>query len=143
MKTVEDILRQKGRDVWTIGALATVHEALSRLAAKDIGALVVTEGDQVVGVISERDYARKVIMRGKYSADTLVEDVMAQNPTCVSRTETITECMGTMTEKRVRHLPVLEGSQLVGMVTIGDVVKAIIDAHESRIDELESYIYGQ
>lgn len=142
MKTVRDLLEEKGRDVWTIDPGETVREALTRMADKDVGALVVTQGQSVIGVISERDYARKVIMKGKSSLETLVGDVMVRDPRCVAPTETIGACMTTMTEKRVRHLPVLEGASLVGLVSIGDVVKSIISEHESKIDELESFIYG-
>ena len=142
MKTVRDLLEEKGRDVWTIDPGETVREALTRMADKDVGALVVTQGQSVIGVISERDYARKVIMKGKSSLETLVGDVMVRDPRCVAPTETIGACMATMTEKRVRHLPVLEGASLVGLVSIGDVVKSIISEHESKIDELESFIYG-
>jgi CBS domain-containing protein len=142
VKTVNDLLENKGRDVWTIDPDETVREALTRMADKDIGALVVTQGGSVIGVISERDYARKVIMKGKSSLETLVGDVMVRDPICVTPTETIGVCMATMTEKRVRHLPVLEGAGLVGLVSIGDVVKSIISEHESKIDELESFIYG-
>jgi CBS domain-containing protein len=142
VKTVRDLLEEKGRDVWTIDPGETVREALTRMADKDVGALVVTQGQSVIGVISERDYARKVIMKGKSSLETLVGDVMVRDPRCVAPTETIGACMTTMTEKRVRHLPVLEGASLVGLVSIGDVVKSIISEHESKIDELESFIYG-
>jgi len=142
VKTVRDLLEDKGRDVWTIDPGETIREALTRMADKDVGALVVTQGQSVIGVISERDYARKVIMKGKSSLETLVGDVMVRDPTCVPPTETIGACMTTMTEKRVRHLPVLEGASLVGLVSIGDVVKSIISEHESKIDELESFIYG-
>jgi CBS domain-containing protein len=142
VKTVGDLLEEKGRDVWTIDPGETVREALTRMADKDVGALVVTQGQSVIGVISERDYARKVIMKGKSSLETLVGDVMVRDPRCVAPTETIGACMATMTEKRVRHLPVLEGASLVGLVSIGDVVKSIISEHESKIDELESFIYG-
>ena len=142
MKIVRDILRQKEVMVWTIQPNATVREALTEMAAHDIGALVVTERDEVIGVISERDYARKVIVRGKSSLETLVEDIMTKQPTCVTPDETIDECMHRMTEKHVRHLPVIEGINLIGVISIGDVVAAIIGDHESKIDELESMIYG-
>jgi len=142
MKTVREILDAKGSDVWTIGSAASVREALTRMAEKDIGALVVTEGDSVVGVISERDYARKVIMRGKSSLETLVGEIMVREPSCVTPDETIDGCMSAMTDKRIRHLPVLDGSRLVGLVSIGDVVKSIITEHKSKIEELETFIYG-
>lgn len=142
MKTVRDILDKKGSSVPTIQPNASVREALTVMAANDVGALVVTERDRVIGVISERDYARKVIIHGKSSLETSVEDIMATAPTCVTPDQTIGECMARMTEKQVRHLPVIEGVNLVGVISIGDVVAAIIGQHESKIDELESMIYG-
>jgi len=142
MKIVRDILKQKGVMVWTTQPNATVRKALTEMAANDVGALVVTEGDEVIGVISERDYARKVIMQGKSSLETLVEDIMSKPPTCVTPDQTMGECMRQMTEKRIRHLPVIEGINLIGVVSIGDVVAAIIGDHESKIDELENMIYG-
>ena len=142
MKTVRDILHKKGSSVWTIQPNATVRDALNEMATNDVGALVVIEREGVIGVISERDYARKVIRKGKSSLDTLVEDIMAHEPTCVALDHTIRECMAKMTDKHVRHLPVLEGTKLVGVISIGDVVAAIIGEHESKIDELENMIYG-
>jgi CBS domain-containing protein len=142
MKAIRDILDEKGRDAWTIGPGATVREALSELAEKDVGALVVTDGDRVVGVISERDYARKVIMRGQSSLETKVGDIMATEPRCVTPDHSIGDCMALMTREHVRHLPVLEGKVLTGVLSIGDLVKSIISAQESKIDELESLIYG-
>lgn len=142
MKTVKEILDTKGRGVWTIGTGATVRAALARLAEQDVGALVVTDGDRVVGIISERDYARKVIAKGEPSLDTPVGDIMVREPRCVTPQQTIGDCMALMTEKHVRHLPVLEGGGLAGILSIGDLVKSIIQAQESKIDELESLIYG-
>jgi CBS domain-containing protein len=142
MKTVRDVLDEKGRDAWTIAPDATVREALSELADKGVGALVVTDGDRVVGVISERDYARKVIIKGQSSLETRVGDIMATQPRCVTQDETIGNCMALMTDRRVRHLPVLEGEALAGVLSIGDLVKSIISAQKSKIDELESLIYG-
>ena len=142
MKIVRDILKQKGAMVWTAQPKATVREALTEMAAHDVGALIVTERDEVVGVISERDYARKVIVQGKSSLETSVEDIMTTLPTCVTPDQTIGECMRQMTENRIRHLPVLEGIDLIGIISIGDVVAAIIGDHESKIDELESMIFG-
>ena len=143
MKIVRDILNKKGDAAWSIQPNATVREALQEMAAKEVGALIVTERDAVIGIISERDYARKVILRGKSSLETSVQDIMAKQPTCATPDQTIGECMAQMTKKHVRHLPVLEGVNLVGVVSIGDIVAAIIGAHEAKIEELESLIYGQ
>ncbi|MCG6862153.1 MAG: CBS domain-containing protein [Chromatiaceae bacterium] len=142
MKTVREILDEKGRDVWTIGPNASVREALSRMAQQNVGALVVIEGDRVVGVISERDYARKVIVNRQPPLEISTADIMVRQPRCVTPEETIADCMALMTDKHVRHLPVLEGGSLAGIVSIGDLVKSIIRAQESKIDELESLIYG-
>lgn len=142
MKTVRDILDNKGAEVWTIEPQASVREALTVMADKDVGALVVTEGGRVLGIISERDYARKVIVKGRSSLDTRVADIMAGEPTCITPEQTIGECMSVITKMRVRHLPVLESGSLIGLVSIGDVVAAVIREHESKIDELESLIYG-
>ena len=142
MKTVRDILEVKGLGVSTIDPDSSVREALSRMASKDIGALVVVERETVVGVISERDYARKVIMKGKSSLDTTVRDIMVSDPRCVGPEDSIETCMALMTDKHVRHLPVIETDSLIGIVSIGDVVKSVITEHESKIEELESYIYG-
>jgi CBS domain-containing protein len=142
MKTVQEILEEKGRTVWTIGPGASVREALLRMAEYNVGALVVTEGNRVVGVISERDYARKVVVKAQTSLEIPVEDIMARDPRCVMPQQTIGDCMALMTDKHVRHLPVLEGGSLAGIVSIGDLVKSIIRAQESKIDELESLIYG-
>jgi CBS domain-containing protein len=142
MKTVQEILEEKGRTVWTIGPGANVREALLRMAEYNVGALVVTEGNHVVGVISERDYARKVVVKAQTSLEIPVEDIMARDPRCVMPQQTIGDCMALMTDKHVRHLPVLEGDSLAGIVSIGDLVRSIIQAQESKIDELESLIYG-
>jgi len=142
MKTVQELLDSKGRDVWTIAPDTAVREALSMMAEKNVGALIVTDGEQVVGVISERDYARKVIIKGHSSLETLVGDIMAREPRCVVPDHTIVQCMTLMTDKHIRHLPVLDGADLVGVLSIGDLVKSIISAQESKIDELESLIYG-
>jgi len=142
MKTVQEILEEKGRTVWTISPGASVREALLRMAEYNVGALVVIEGNRVVGVISERDYARKVVVKAQTSLEIPVEDIMARDPRCVMPQQTIGDCMALMTDKHVRHLPVLEGDSLAGIVSIGDLVKSIIRAQESKIDELESLIYG-
>jgi len=142
VRFVREILDQKGRDVWTVAPSDTVREALARMAEHNIGALVVTKDQQVIGVISERDFARKAIIEGTSSLETRVEDIMAVAPSCVRPDTAIDECMTIMTEKRVRHLPVLDGTDLIGLVSIGDVLKTIISECKSKVGELEGYIYG-
>ncbi|BAJ64582.1 CBS domain-containing protein [Anaerolinea thermophila] len=126
IQTVRHILEVKGSDVWSIGPDATVFDALRMMADKDVGALVVMENDKVVGIISERDYARKIILHGKSSKETLVREIMSTNLYTVHPDQTVEEAMEIMTNKRVRHLPVMEGETLLGMISIGDVVKNII-----------------
>lgn len=126
IQTVRHILEVKGSDVWSIGPDATVFDALRMMADKDVGALLVMENDKVVGIISERDYARKIILHGKSSKETLVREIMSANLYTVHPDQTVEEAMEIMTNKRVRHLPVMEGENLLGMISIGDVVKNII-----------------
>jgi CBS domain-containing protein len=142
MKNVAQILKQKGDQIWSIGPDAMVYQALKLMADKDIGALLVLEGDQLVGVISERDYARKVILKGKSSLDTPVREIMTHQVVCVRPEQSVEECMGLMTQHRIRHLPVVAGGRLAGLVSIGDVVKASIDEKDFMIQQLESYITG-
>ena len=142
MKTVQAILNEKGQDVWTVSPDNSIRDALALMAQRNVGALVVVEDGRVVGVISERDYARKVILEDHASLETLVADIMVREPRCITPVGTLADCMELMTDKHVRHLPVIEGDQLVGILSIGDLVSAIIEGHESKIDELESLIYG-
>ena len=142
MHIVRDLLQTKDGRVWTINPQASVYTALELMATKNIGAVVVTDHDQVVGIFSERDYARKVILLGRASKTTLVSELMTRDVLYVSRDDTIDSCMALMTTKRLRHLPVLDNGKLVGLVSIGDIVKAIIDGHEITIRELERYITG-
>jgi CBS domain-containing protein len=142
MTTVRDILQKKGSQVWTIGPDATVYDALSLMAEKEIGALVVIDDDKVIGMVSERDYARKVILKGKTSRETPVRDIMTSRVCYVSKERTVDECMALMTDKTIRHLPVLENGELSGLVSIGDVVKSMISEREFIIDQLEAYITG-
>lgn len=142
MKTVNDILRIKGHDVWSTTPDATVYEALKAMAEKNVGALVVLRAGTVVGIVSERDYARKVILHGRSSREIQVREIMSTEVYYVRPEQNIQECMAQMTEKRVRHLPALESSRLVGVISIGDVVKAVIADHESTIKHLEDYITG-
>ena len=142
MRLVKDLLDDKGHDTWTIGPDDTVLEALKLMADKGIGALVVTEKDKVVGIFSERDYARKVILKGKMSRDTSVKEIMSRKVAYVTPDQTIDDCMSFMTTERIRHLPVLDGEELVGVISIGDVVKAVISAQGLEIKQLETYVTG-
>ena len=141
--TVEEMLQQKGHDVSTISPDDTVMDALKLMADKSIGALVVVQNDQVVGMISERDYARKVILRGKASVDTKVKEIMTDKVYYVGLKTTAEECMVLTTQQHIRHLPVLENGKLVGLISIGDVVKAIISEQETEIRQLSDYITGK
>jgi CBS domain-containing protein len=142
MKTVRDILAVKGRNVWSVSAEATVFEALQRMAEKEVGALLVMDGDHVAGIISERDYARKVALLGRTSPNTQVNDIMTRHVAYTHLDQSIEECMAIMTDKRIRHLPVLEHQQLVGIISIGDLVKSIIADQKFIIEQLERYISG-
>jgi CBS domain-containing protein len=142
MRTVKDILRGKGADVWSVAPDNTVYEALTFMAEKNIGAVLVMDAGRLVGILSERDYARKVDLLGKKAADTPVQEIMTARVVCVRPDETVEECMALMTDKHVRHLPVLEEDQVIGVVSIGDVVKSIIAEQEFIISQLEHYITG-
>ena len=141
-KTVGLLLDAKGRDVWTIGPDATVYEALQLLAEKNVGALVVVEGDKVCGIMSERDYARKIILVDRDSRSTLVREIMTAEVRTVTRNETVSECMSAMTEHHIRHLPVVEDERLVGLISVGDVVKSVMAEQAFLIQQLEQYITG-
>ena len=142
MKTVKQILENKGHVTWSVTPDSMVYDALKLMADNEIGALLVLEGGRLVGVISERDYARKVILKGKSSLDTPVREIMTQDVIRVRPEQSVEECMGLVTEKRVRHLPVLVDDQVVGVISIGDLVKAVIDEKDFTIKQLESYITG-
>jgi len=143
MVTVNRVLESKGNKVWTIGPADSVLDALERMAEAGVGALVVIEDGGIVGMFSERDYARKVILKGKASKDTPVRDVMSEKVYYVSPEREIEECMAIMTDKAIRHLPVMFDGQLVGLVSIGDVVKAMISEREFIIEQLEQFIMGR
>lgn len=143
MITVKQMLDEKGYQVWTISPEASVYEALKIMADKGIGALIVVENDQVVGVISERDYARKVVLKGKSSLDTPVKEIMSTQVYFVDPNCTAEECMALMTEKRIRHLPVIQDNKLIGVISIGDVVKSIITSQKITIEHLQNYIMGK
>jgi CBS domain-containing protein len=139
-ETINSILKNKGREIWSVTPDSTVYDALALMADKEIGALLVVSGENLVGVLSERDYARQVILKGRSSANTLVRDIMTRDPITVTPQHTIDECMRIMTHHRVRHLPVIEQSRLAGIVSIGDLVNAIISEQAETIDHLHTYI---
>ena len=143
MKTITQLLRAKGREVLSISPEASVFEALQVMAEKNVGALLVVEGERLVGIFSERDYARKVILKGKSSKEIPVREIMSSHVLYVRPQQTIEDCMALMTDKRVRHLPVLEEERVVGVISIGDVVKAIISEQEFIIEQLQNYITGR
>jgi CBS domain-containing protein len=140
--TVRHLLNQKGRTLWAIDPDATVFDALAKMAEKDIGSLVVMDGEKLIGIITERHYSRNVILKGKTSPTTLVKDIMDRNVIHVRPEHSVEQCMALMTDKRVRHLPVLEGKNVVGIISIGDLLKTIISKQEFVIDQLEHYIQG-
>jgi len=141
MKALKQLLEAKGRELYTIEPGARVFDALKMMADKGVGALMVTEGGRIAGVISERDYARKVILHGKSSHELQVRDIMTGKVITVHPGQSVEECMALMTEKRIRHLPVTEGERLVGVLSIGDLVKEVIAAQRQTIEQLESYIH--
>lgn len=140
--TVKQLISRKGGKVWMTHPDDTIFDALTFMAEKKIGALLVFDEDQLVGIFSERDYARKVILKGKSSYDTRVHEIMTEKVVCVLPNQTMADCMALMTDKRIRHLPVLEDDTVIGVISIGDVVKEIISEQEFVIDQLENYITG-
>ena len=143
MKTIKDVLRDKGQAVWTIDVNALVLDALGLMAEKEIGALMVMEDGRLAGVMSERDYARKVVLLGRSSKDTPVREIMTRKVLYVKPEQTVEECMALMTEKHVRHMPVLDGDSMIGVVSIGDIVKSVISEQQFLISHLENYIRGK
>jgi CBS domain-containing protein len=142
MVRVKYLLGFKDRNIWTIGPEEPVLEAIQMMADKHIGALPVLRGDELIGIVSERDYARKVILLGRSSSDTPVWQIMSSPVTTVSADETVHRCMEIMTEQRIRHLPVVEKGNLLGIISIGDLVKAVIEEQQQTITDLERYIAG-
>lgn len=141
--TIASVLRRKGRDVWVLTPAATVYEAIEMMADKSAGALLVLSEGKLVGIISERDYARKVALEGRNSKETRVSDIMTTPVVFVTPNHTIEDGMRIMTEKRIRHLPVLEGEKVVGVVSIGDLVKSIAREQDEAIHQLENYMTGK
>ncbi len=142
MEKIRNVLREKGTDVWSVGPRATAYEALEVMADKNVGALLVVNEGVLVGIFSERDYARKVILRGKTSRETFVEELMTGGVYTITPDTTIEECMALMAQTHCRHMPVLEDDQLVGIVSIGDVVNSVIGQQDIKIQDLEHYISG-
>lgn len=142
MKSVREILKSKGNEVYAVKPGDTVFDSLQLMADKGIGALLVMDGEKLVGIVTERDYARKVILEGKSSQTATVAEVMTTRVLCVNPEQTVDECMALMTDKRARHLPVLDQKQVVGVVSIGDLVKATINEQQVLIDHLQHYISG-
>ena len=142
MKTVMQLLQAKGGEVHTVPPDARVFDALKLMAEKNVGALVVAEGGKLAGIITERDYARKVILLGKSSHDIPVREIMTAKVVTVQPGQTVEDCMALMTARRTRHLPVMEGERLIGILSIGDLVKEVIAEQEQTIKQLESYIHS-
>jgi CBS domain-containing protein len=142
-ETIASILRNKGGDIWSVGPDETVYDAIAMMADKGIGALLIISNGQLVGIFSERDYARKIILQGRSSKNTKVREIMTGSPVTVTPDYTVDECMRIITHHRVRHLPVMNGDRLIGVISIGDLVNAIIAAQAQTIDHLHMYITGQ
>jgi len=141
--TIRHLLEGKGSNVWTIGPDATVLDAVAKMADKDVGSLVVMDGEKLVGIITERHYSRNVVLKGKTSPTTLVGEIMETSVVHVRPEQSVELCMALMTDKRVRHLPVVEGTKVIGIVSIGDLLKHIISKKEFALDQLEHYIQGR
>lgn len=146
MQTVRQLLNKKGQQIIAVTPDSSVYDAIKTMAAHEIGAVLVTDGDQLIGILSERDYARKIILMGRRSRETAVREIMSSNLITVTLEHTLEQCMTLMTDKRIRHLPVIgtrdDDGKLLGIVSIGDAVKSIISNHEFTIQQLESYITG-
>ena len=140
MTSVKQLLQGKGHDVWSIDPEASVYDAIAKMAQEEVGALVVLEGESLVGVVSERDYARKVVLQGRSSRDTKIKDIMTTRVAFARPDQTVQDCMAMMTDKRIRHLPIMDGDKLLGVISIGDLVKSIIEEQQHVIEQLEQYI---
>jgi CBS domain-containing protein len=142
MTTVRQLLDQKGMTIWSIRPDVTVFDALAEMAEKDIGSLVVMDGGELVGIITERHYARNVVLKGKTSPATPVRDLMERRVVIARPDQSVEQCMALISEKRVRHLPVVEGKKVIGMVSIGDLVKSMVSDQKFMVDQLQHYIHG-
>ncbi|MAF82612.1 MAG: CBS domain-containing protein [Gammaproteobacteria bacterium] len=143
MRRIKELLASKGDSIWSVGPDQSVYEAIHLLAEKEIGALAVMDGDRLIGIVSERDYARQIILKGRSSETTLVKDIMTSNVVTANGDQGVRECMGRMTEKRIRHLPIVDNDgKLIGMISIGDLVRSVIAEQQSTIGDLEKYISG-
>lgn len=143
MACIRQLLKVKGQRVWSVRSRTTVYEAIKKMADKDVGSLLVVDDGVLVGIITERHYARSVVLKGKTSPETLVADIMERNVLCITLDDEVDDCMELMTENCVRHLPVIEDDALIGIVSIGDLVKCIIHDQRFVIEQLESYISGE
>lgn len=143
MTTAKQLIDIKGNRVWSVDPAQTVYEAIKLMSEKDVGSLLVVDGSKLVGIITERHYARNVVLKGKTSPSTLVRDIMDRSVVCVRPDQSVEACMDLMTRRRVRHLPILEKGEVIGILSIGDLVKSIIDSQKFTIDQLESYISGE
>ena len=143
MECVADLLRAKGREVYTVSPSATVYDAVDRMVRHNVGSLLVTESDEIHGIITERDYLREIVLKGRTSHETQVREVMTTRIVCVGPVDTIEGCMAIMTEKRIRHLPVVEDGRLAGLISIGDVVKRLSMDQKAEIRYLTDYITGK
>jgi CBS domain-containing protein len=143
MGKVRNILQGKGRNIFSVEPNTIVYQAIELMAQKNIGGLLITENGKLVGIFTERDYARKLILKGKSSKDTTIGELMTKNPFTVTLDSSIEECMELMSNRRIRHLPVLDNGELIGVISIGDVVRFIIEEQKSIIEHLEHYIAGQ
>lgn len=139
---IRDLLNKKGKEVYHVSPDTTVYEAISKMSEYDVGALLVLEDDKLCGLISERDYRNKVILKGRTSKDTPVGDIMSTKLITITPKDSVENCMHLMTDKRVRHLPVMDDDQVVGVISIGDIVKSIIDKQKEEIEDLKGYISG-
>ena len=142
MKTVKELIQAKGNEYWWVEPETPVLDALNMMAVKNVGALLVLDSGELVGILSERDYARKVILKGKSSKDTPASEIMSENVAYVTPDHSVQECMALMTNRRIRHLPVMEDQEIAGVISIGDVVKAIISDQEFIIEQLDQYVHA-